>query len=122
MAKIESRLPVELDAATIANHIEKRHPFIRLFRHEKEREHFYYRQCTKGDLANFLIASIYPARMLLLRVRLAIDTEERRLAFTITTHFDGLSPQSPTIHIALESTIHIAGIRSLSAVVVETIL
>jgi hypothetical protein len=93
MAKIESGLPVEPDAATIASCIENSHPFIRLF--EAESESFYYKQYEKGGyLADFLIASICQARMSLFRVRLAIDTEERRLAFTITTHFDGLSPQS----------------------------
>ena len=92
MAKIESNLPVELNAATIANHIQKRHPFIRLFRHKKEREHFYHQQFTKGYLTDFLIGSISQAQMSLLQVRLSVNVEERRLISTITTHLDGLAP------------------------------
>src|ERR1700680_821412 len=69
MAKIESCLPAELDAAALASHVRKRHPFIQLYRIEQQRQGLDYYQSTKGYLTDFLIASISRARMSLLRVR-----------------------------------------------------
>jgi hypothetical protein len=98
MAKIESRLAIEMDAAAIAAYIRKRHPFLRLIRIEQHRQGFEYEQVRKGYLTDFLIASIFQGRVSLLRVRLSVNLKERRLIFTTTTHFNGLAPASSFVY------------------------
>jgi len=97
MTQIEASLPVEINAAILADQIAKTHPFIKLFKSEKTARGLVEFERTKGYLADFLIASASIERLMLIRLRAEISPIQNAVEFNRMTYFDGSAPVSPFV-------------------------
>ena len=107
MAQIETdqRIKENADATTIASLIETTHPFIDLIRREEVVREFdkVQRDSQKGYLADFLVASAFPAENLAIRIRIRMapvahsNGPKWKVFFDRTTYPDRVSPVGPYI-------------------------
>ena len=92
MREVELNLPAEADAQFIANYIEKKHPFLDMFKIEQQAFGLLHNQDRKGYLAEFLVASISGTLFSLITVKVSIDESQWSVVFKPTTHYHGEPP------------------------------
>jgi hypothetical protein len=92
MKEVERCLSVEADAHTIARYIATAHPFLEMFKVEKQAYGLIQHNDWKGYLAEFLVASASEHQFSVLAIRASVRHEQWTVEFTTTLHFDGMPP------------------------------
>lgn len=98
MAKVEQNFQFATDARTIASLIEATHPFVDIFKVERQAYSLYEYQKGKGYLAEFLVVSIVAERFSVVTVRASVDGMNWKIVFKTTVHLDRPSPINSFLH------------------------